>query len=202
LNNSNSLSVGVIYWQRHDGSARMILDTLEELGFKTKNFLFDDKLPENLDVVYCYGPLGSLVPLGNQLQTCPPSRRPSLILSMTEQFFNPRLPERLVYPISVMRSWVERKSYREVAPGKWKPDPLLTWITKKAYRYRYYGDLYWLRQQGILSVLAVGSDWMADFLRERGFDPLLAHGGFHPAYGDDLHLERDIPVLWIGKIAK
>jgi len=50
-------------------------------------------------------------------------------------------------------------------------------------------------------VLAITSRWTADFLRARGFDPIVAYLGSHPDWGADLKLERDIPVLWLGKIA-
>jgi hypothetical protein len=120
---------------------------------------------------------------------------------MTEQLSNPAIPEWVHYWVSVMRSRTERLAYRQQASGEWRLDPRLRWLTTKALRFRYYGDLHWLRRQGVLSVLAVGSKWVAGFLRARGFDPTVAYIGSHPDSGADLGLERDVPVLWIGKLA-
>lgn len=196
--NTSALRVGVIYWQQDEGIAPLISGILEELGCEVIKFLYDARLPEDLDVVFVHGPFGSLVPLANQLSACIPSRRPMFVFWMTEQLPNPDLPEWFRYAVGVLRSRVERLAFREQAPGEWRLDPRLRWLTAKALRFRYYGDLYWLQRQGILSVLAIGSQWIVDFLRARGFDPVVAYLGSHPAWWADLGLERDIPVLWIG----
>jgi len=198
---TSGLHVGIAYWRQGDGLTSRIFNTLSGLGCEVINFHHDARLPEDLDVVLAYGPWGSLVPLANQLLTCPLFQRPPFALWMTEQLSNPAIPEWIHYLISAMRSRAERLAFRKRAPREWQLDPRLHWLTTKALRFRYYGDLHWLHRQGILSVLAVGSQWLADFLRVRGFDPIVAYLGFHPDWGADLGLERDISVLWIGKPA-
>jgi hypothetical protein len=91
--------------------------------------------------------------------------------------------------------------YYQAAPGEWRPIPWLRWLTKRANRFRYYGDLYWLHREGILSILVVGSEWTAELLRARGLDPIVPPPTFFPEWGANLNLERDISALWLGTIA-
>jgi hypothetical protein len=200
---TKALRMGVVHWCQDDagdGIISLLSNTLAELGCETINFFYDVKLPNKLDVVFVCGPFDSLVPLVNPLLAYSPSQRPLLVLWMTEQFPNPDLSEWVRYFGGMLRSKIERLAFREQSPGEWQLNPRLRWLTTKAYRYRYYGDLYWLQREGILSILAIASPWTADFLRERGFNPIVAYLGSHPSWGADLGLERDIPVLWIGKI--
>ena len=201
MGNISALRVGVVHWQQSDGIAALISGTSEDLGCEAINFLADAGLPEDLDVVLAFGPFGSLVPLANQLLACPPSRRPLFALWMSEQLSNPALPEWVQYAVGMIRSRAERLAFRRQAQGEWRLDPRLRWLTTKAHRFRYYGDLHWLQQEDLLSVLAIGSQWMADFLCAGGFDPIVAYLGSHPDWWADLRLERDIPVSWIGKLA-
>jgi hypothetical protein len=179
---AKTLRVGVVYWHQDDGLAAQTSRLAENLGHEAVNFLYDETLPQNLDVILAYGPFGSLVPLGSQLVACPVSQRPAFVW--------------------LIRSRVERLAFSERSPGKWQPNPWLRWLTTKAHRFRYYGDLYWLQRQGILSTLVTRSPWKAGFLRARGFDPMVPPSpSYFPGWGADLKLERDIPVLWIGKLA-
>ena len=196
-----ALRVGVVYWQDKDGIASEVSHALQKLGIETIDLYHDAKLPSDLDVVITRGPFGSLVPLTSQLLARPASQRPSFVLWMSEQLPNPNLPEWLRYWGGLLRSQAERWAFREVAPGEWQVKPLWRWLTTKGHRFRYYGDLYWLRRQGILSLLPVRSLVTIEFLRARGFDPFLIPMSFRYEWGTDLKLERDIPVLWLGKIA-
>jgi hypothetical protein len=197
--NTSALRVAVV-WKEPDEIGTLISSALADLGCEVINLCYGTKLPQALDVVLVYGPFSSLVPLANQLLAYPPSRRPLFVLWMTEQLPNPDLPEWVRYLGGIIRSRIERLAFRQQAQGAWQLDPRWRWLTTKVHRFRYYGDLYWLQRQGILSILAVTSPWIADFLRARGFDPIVAHLGSHPRWGADLELERDIPVLWFGKI--
>lgn len=196
----STLHIGVVSWEKRDGIASLIVDTFGDLGFKEViKFLHDAKLPYDLDVIVAYGPLGSLVPLVNQLLDIAPSLRPIFVLWMTEQLPNPNLPEWFRYAVGMVRSRMERLSFRKNDRGEWRLNPRLRWLTTRMHRFRYYGDLYWFTQQRIPFVLAVGSRWICEHLRERGFDPVEAYLGYHQDWGENLGLERDIPVVWIGK---
>jgi hypothetical protein len=196
-----ALRVGVVYWQENDGIASEVSHALQKLGIETIDFYHDAKLPAHLDVVITRGPFDSLVPLTSQLLACPPSQRPAFVLWMSEQLPNPNLPEWVRYWGGLLRSRAERWAFRQVAPGEWRVKPWWRWLTTRAYRFRYYGDLYWFQRQGILSVLPVSSPVKLEFLRARGFDPFTIPTSFRYEWGTELKLERDIPVLWLGKIA-
>lgn len=179
--------------------ARDVVRSVAGLGHAAVEFADDSPLPSDLDLVIVIGPLASLVPLANQLIATPIDRRPPLALIHTEQLPNPDLPEWFRRGLGRLRSRAERAIYREDALGQWRASQGPQRILARAYRYRYYGDLFWLREEGILTVLAVWSRVTADFLRARGFDPLVLRGGIGLDWGRPLGLERDIPVLWLGK---
>ena len=191
ITGTSALRVGVVYWQQSDGIASPINETLRSLGCVTTSFLHNTTLPKGLDVVLACGPFGSLVPLARQLLTCPPTQRPLFVLWMIEPFPNPAIPEWIRYPISVLRSRLERVAFQARTPEKQTLRLHLRCLTARAHRFRFYGDLYWLRQQGILSVLAIPSHWNAEMLRDRGFHPIVAHEGAPPDWGINLGLERD-----------
>lgn len=179
--------------------AKGVVRSVVALGHVAVEFPDDARLPSNLDLVITIGPLSSLVPLANQLIASPPGTRPAFALIHTEPLPNPDLPEWFRYNFGRLRSRAERALYREVAPGEWRPYPVLRRLVGRAYRFRYYGDLFWLQREGVLTVLAVWSRVMAGFLAARGFDPLVLRGGYQLDWGRDLNLERDTPVLWLGK---
>jgi glycosyltransferase involved in cell wall biosynthesis len=68
------------------------------------------------------------------------------------------------------------------------------------HRLRVYGELCWVRERGILDVLAITSASRTKYYQSRGFDPVFAPLGYHPVYGTDLGLTRDIPVAFLGNI--
>jgi hypothetical protein len=147
-----------------------------------------------------HGPLGSLVPLANQLLKLPYYQCPVLALWMTEGLPRPTLPGWLLRPIGALRSSAERMAYREDAQDHWVLDARWRLLAAKACRFRYYGDIHWLDSARIPFLLAVGSDWIAQHLRNAGLSPVVAYIGCCPEWYDDLRLDRDVPVLWLGKI--
>ena len=127
---------------------------------------------KGLDLIFAKGPNGSLVPVASQILAIPLRQRPTFCLMMNEQLPNPNLPEWFRYWFGALRTQGEKMAYRHSGAGNWQPDPRLNWITNKAYRFRHYGDLWWLQRKGALNLLTTSSKWTAEFLRARGFDPL------------------------------
>lgn len=198
--NLNELRMGVAFWRERDGVSQALSMMLKHLDCEVVTFLYDAPLPANLDMVFVRGPYGSLVPLANQILALDPAKRPSLVFMMSEQLPSPELPEWLRYWGSLLRSWIERVAYYQEKPGHWRIRSWLRWVTAKAFRFRYYGDLFWLQRKGILSALVISSLWTANFLRERGFNPTVFPLSYQPDKELDWESERDIPVLWLGKI--
>lgn len=192
------LRVGLLYWDNFKGVLNL-QQLFEYLGFEVVSFPYNHKLPANLDVVFARGPYGSLVPLANQLIACPAATRPAFVYLMVEPLPHPGLPEWLRYRAGQARSLVGRLSYQQGPSGEWEVRSRypLSWI--KAHRFIYYGDMHWMRSEGILSVLAIASKWNAEFLDARGFDPLVLPLCYPRDPQVDFRQERDIPVLWLGK---
>jgi hypothetical protein len=198
---ARSIYVGMAVWQRSDGISSGYAQQLRRRGHRTVTFLCHEPVPAEVEVVVVTGPFGSLVPLAHNLLAMPAAQRPALALIMTEQLPDPALPEAWRSTVGAVRSRLERVAHRHTSEGIWQLRTGWARLANRAHRYRYYGDLFWLRDAGLLSALAVWSHWTADFLRQRGFDPLVPSMSLNPAMGKDLGLERDIPVLWLGKVA-
>jgi hypothetical protein len=191
---------GVHYWDRNDGLMSAIQEALGSLGCqKITICLAGEPLPPDLDFIITLGPFGSLMPLANQLLAIPTSRRPKLVLWMTEMLPNPRLPVWLVNGLGRLITWAQRRAYRSDGQGRWAAVPWTQPFIHRMARFRYQGELRWLSDHGLLAVLAVGSAWNAEYFRRQGYDPVEAYLGHHPMWGRDLGLQRDIPVLWLGK---
>jgi hypothetical protein len=194
------MRIGVMYWSKNEGIASLISSIINKRGHEVVDFVHDASLPAIADAIFAYAPFGSLVPLAQQILARPHGKRPLLAFWLTEPLPDPRLPEWLRGGIGTLRSLGERFAYRQSLDGIWRCDRRSLWFANRAFRYRYYGDLFWLQRAGILSVLAVTSRLVGNFLRTRGFDPVVAYVGSHPDWYDNLELDRDIPVLWLGKI--
>ncbi len=180
----------VVKWTVFDSIAAPISEILENMGYEVVNFLFDEKIPNNLDFIFVYGPSNSLVPLSNQLLKLPISTRPDLLFWQIEEFPNPDLPEWMRFSFASLRSEIERLAFYKNHQGDWKTRRLLKYFIKKAKRFLYFGDLIWLRKNGLLSLLAVTSDWTGNFFRQRGFDPTVAYMGYTPDYGKNLKFKQ------------
>lgn len=199
----SALKVGVLHWQKNDDLIELISSEIAALGCQVTDFYFDAPCPSDHDLIFAFGPFGSLVPLATQLCNYTDGARPRLVLWICEGLPNPFIPEWIRFPAGSIRSSLERIAHQQTDTNGLQIHPRLRWLTEKGFRYRYYGDLFWLQKECLTTVLAVGSQWYADFLRARGLDPVVAYYGLRedPAWGIDLKLERDIPVLWIGKQA-
>lgn len=194
------MRIGLTYWNKIDHLGTTISSVLNKLGHDVIPFEASTCIPDQLDVILTYGPFGTLAPLGKQLTSYAEATRPAFVLWLTEQLTNPSIPEWIHVPISVARSRIEQISYHRENDDQWETNFLIKPLTSRANRFRYYGDIRWLHREGVLTVLAVGSDWIAKNLREHGFDPITAYIGSHPGWYANLKLERDIPVIWLGNL--
>ena len=192
---SQPLRTGIIEWAPGDELIALVAEEVAHLGHEVVLLSPAGALPPGLDVVLVFGPFGSLAPLMAQLISKPPGRRPLLVWWLTEQLWHPWLPHALARGAAELRSGVERLVMRAGArsiPPSWRR------LTGRGLRFRYYGDMLWLRRHGLLSVFAVPSQWLAEFLRGRGFEITQAFVGSHPSFAAQRSTIRDIPVLWLG----
>jgi len=194
-------TVGVLFWEPGHGISTAIACALQQTGSAVERFAHDAVVPPGLDAIIACGPFSSLAPLGLQLQRIPRGGRPELAVWLTEPLPDPGMPEPIRRLLGEMRSAVDRLAYREMPSGQWNISPTLAVLARRGFRFRYYGDLHWLRRKEILSVLATTSNVWRGFLEDRGFSAITAYMGSDPEWGADLGTERDIPVLWLGKVA-
>jgi hypothetical protein len=79
--------------------------------------------------------------------------------------------------------------------------PPLSAMEPRLLRFRYLGDYLYAHRQGWVKVFADISAVYAGYLRSCGIPARVAPFGSFSAWYDDLGLERDIDVLWMGKRA-
>jgi hypothetical protein len=65
-------------------------------------------------------------------------------------------------------------------------------------RFRYLGDYYYAHRRGWIDIFADTSEIYAEMHRRQGLPTIVAHWGATPQWYEDLGLERDIDVLWMG----
>lgn len=199
---SKPLKIGVVFWEPGEGLAGEASRSFSELGHEVTEFLSQGKLPENLDVIFAYGPFGSLVPLANQLLEIPKNVRPIFIFWQIEPLPNPNFPKRLAVLLAMLRSKAERLAFERNVENEWQLMSRRGWMTTRGFRFRYCGDLLWMQSEGILTLLVSGSPINNVYLREIGLYPYRTPTpSYREGWGADLNLERDVPVLWLGKSA-
>jgi len=192
--------IGVFFWKEDDGLGREIVNTLHELGCAAAP-LYHKDLPHlsGIDILIAYGPWGSLAPIAHHMRQLDPEVRPGFVLWQSEQFPNPDLPLWVWRSVGLARSYLESIVFHEGSSGNFAPRQHWNWLITKLHRYRYYGDAYCYSRTGLLDIVAVWSKWTAALLKVRGIPTITAYMGHSHANGRDLGLERDIPVLWLGK---
>ncbi len=191
--------IGILSWVEDDGVTIHAEANLCRQGYRVSRFQSDAPLPAGLDLIMAFGPSGSLVPTIRQILDLSPTRRPRLLISHTEQFPSPVFPEPVVRRLGKIRANLEWQGYPKKSGSNGNVLETRS-IWSKAVRFRYYGDLFLLKNLGIPTTLIIHSKLTARKLSAKGFDvltpPLM---GLNPQWGRDLGLERDIPVLWLGK---
>ena len=197
---SAPIRIGIAEWQEGDAIASEGEKLLRALGREPVLFSAQRPPPPGLDAVFVTGPFGSMTPLGKYLESLGSGERPRLVWFITEQLPDPQLPRRSIILLGRLRSAVERAAYRRSEDGGWRLRTGWSGLTRYGHRFRYAGDAEWLREAGLLDLLVTGSPWRAEQLRGLGHDPLVVPSpSYYPGWGADLGLDRDIPVLWIGK---
>ena len=192
---AGALRTAIVEWAPGDELVGLIAGELTRLGHSVTKLPPAAPLPSDLEMLWVFGPFGTIAPLMAQLNAQPSNRRPTFVWWLTEQLWHPALPHWLARGAAELRSGAERLMQRS---GTSRYPTRRHWLAWRALRFRYYGDLLWLRRHGLLSVLAVPSQWLGQFLRSRGFEVTTAVVGSHPSFAAPPSPQRDIPVLWLG----
>jgi hypothetical protein len=100
------------------------------------------------------------------------------------------------------RSWVTRQSGQRNSGAAFPPARrTLCWLNSRMFRFRYLGDYLHAFRKGWLDLLADSSALYAELRSRHGLPCLFAPWGGTSRWYEDLNLERDIDVLWMGKLA-
>jgi len=182
--------VAVVKWQHDDDIATVIGDELQALGHVPLLFCHTEAIPQNVDVVFSFAPYGNFLHVPRQLARIPSEQRPTFVHWNTEGLPDLRLPWRLVRTIAAGRSWLERRLLRGNDQGHR--------LNQRMLRFRYVGDYYYAYTKGWLNVFADSSAIYARWHRQHGLPAIFTPWGATPRWYRNLHLERDIDVLWMG----
>lgn len=192
--------VAVPEWVEDDGIAKMIAFELEQIGYNPVLFFFDSNIPENVDYLLTFGPYNRILPMWQNNSRIAPSRRPVVIHWNTEGMPDPRIPHPIMRTLGAMRSRIGRMGYSGSAFDQFlysmRP---VSHIDESFKRYRYHGDYEYASRQGWLHVLSDTSQIYSQIRSKIGIPTLYVPWGASRRWYEDLGLERDIDVLWMGK---
>jgi len=191
--------VAVVMWKPYDGMAQAIAAALTQLGHTALPFVWQDHLPDDVDVVLSQGPYGPFLHVPRQLGALPPERRPVMVHWNDEGLPDPRLPWPVMSALGALRSGVGRldDSPRPLVRGLAQRPPV-RWIGQRMLRFRYLGDYHYAYRQGWLSLLVDFSTIYAELHQAHGLRAIAVPWGSIPDWSADLKLPRDIDVLWMG----
>jgi hypothetical protein len=195
-----SRRVAVVQWSENDELANGIAHELGLLGYRQMLIRPNNPIPDDVSTIFSYGPYGKLLSLVSQLETLPAERRPLLLQWNTEGLPDLHLPWFLMKLIAHGRSRLGR--YRDKVDARMSsrraPRTLLALADSRMTRFRWLGDYYYAAGKGMLNVLADSSALYAALRSSHGMPTIFAPWGSAPHWFEDLRLERDIDVLWMG----
>ncbi len=177
--------VGVLMWHEKDGISEAICDELSSLGYQPIPFIYNGKIPPSAAYIFSFGPYGDFLNVPRRLASRPRDERPIFIHWNTEGLPDLRIPGRAVRLLGQLRTQINQW----FSPG---------WMVDRMLRFRYVGDYYYAFKSGWLNVFADSSVIYSDWHREQGLPTVPAPWGATPRWYNDLKLERDIDVLWMG----
>ena len=191
--------VAVPEWVEDDGIAKMISFELEKIGYRPVLFFFESSLPENIDYLLTFGPYNRILPIWQRNTRTAPDRRPVVIHWNTEGMPDLRIPPRVISVLGAMRSKIGRMGYSNsiIDHYLYSIRPVLN-IDQSFKRYRYHGDYEYACRMGWLQVLSDSSHIYSKIRTKIGIPTVYAPWGASQRWYDDLDLERDIDVLWLG----
>lgn len=192
-------TVAIVNWVAGDGKAKSIANELIKLGHHPIHFKYDGAVPMEADVVLSFAPYNRFLPIACQFASVLVDRRPVFVHWNSEGIPNPRVPWVVASRICDFRSWVDRlNDVDETWARLLLSKSPLAWVNKRLHRFRYVGDYRYAYRRGWLDILADFSEIYAQLHRSHGLPAIFVPWGTSPDWYDNLDLERDIDVLWMG----
>lgn len=195
----NRYRVAVPEWVEDDGIAKMIGFELEQIGYSPVLFSFDHNLPDGIDYLLTFGPYNKILPIWQNNARIPLSRRPVVIHWNTEGMPDLRIPSKIVSALGAVRSKIGRMGTSDSVFDHllYSMRPVFN-IDQSFKRYRFHGDYEYACRMGWLHVLSDSSHIYSQIRSKMGIPTLYAPWGASQRWYQDLGLERDIHVLWMG----
>jgi hypothetical protein len=195
--------VAIPEWVESDGIAKMIGFELEQIGHTPVLFSFDSNIPKNVDYLLTFGPYNRILPIWQNNSRTALSRRPVVIHWNTEGMPDLRIPPGIIRALGAMRSKIGRMGRMRHSGSVLDHfvDSLrsVSNIDEWFKRYRYQGDYEYACRKGWLHVLSDTSHIYSQIRSNIGIPTLYAPWGSSQRWYQDLGLERDVDVLWMGK---
>ena len=191
--------VAVPEWVENDGIAKMIGFELEQIGYNPVLFFFDSNIPEDVDYLLTFGPYNRILPIWQNNARIALSRRPVVIHWNTEGMPDLRIPPKVVRALGAMRSKIGRMGYSGAVFDHFLYSiRAVSNIDQSFKRYRFHGDYEYACRKGWLHVLSDTSHIYSQIRSKIGIPTLYAPWGASQRWYEDLGLERDLDVLWMG----
>jgi len=190
-------TVASLVWKTNSGLHHWQGKVVQQLGFPHLFFKYDQPIPGTAAIILIQGPYGSLLPFIRAYIELPQKERPILIYWFQQSLFI-SMPLWLQYFLGSIYSDMFNHFQHNIFPrtlrnisNRIKPNG--------GARFTFFGDIIWLESNNLLDILATPSSEYQKLFKMIGFDSLLIPRGYYPDYGEDLGLDRDIAVLWMGK---
>ena len=191
--------VAVPEWVEDDGIAKMIGFELKQIGYNPILFFFDSHIPEDVDFLLTFGPYNRILPIWQNNARTELCRRPVVIHWNTEGMPDLRIPPRVVRALAAMRSKIGRMGYSGSVFDRFLFSiRTVSNIDQSFKRYRFQGDYEYACRKGWLQVLSDTSYIYSQIRSKIGIPTLYAPWGASQRWYEDLGLERDLDVLWMG----
>jgi hypothetical protein len=192
--------IAVVEWSHGDGIAKAISDELIALGIEPVLFPYNGTIPNNVDMVLTFAPYNKFLPIASQMEHMDSRKRPIFVHWNTENPPDPQLPWFITKNVAGFRSWIERwcDTPRPMCQRFARLKPV-QWLNRRMYRYRMLGDYEFAIEHGWLDLLVETSSVFAQQDIEHGLPAVFVPWGTSHDWYADLHLKRDIDVLWFGK---
>jgi hypothetical protein len=193
------MRVAVVKWAESDDISHSIQSEFERLGVQTENFLFTQTVPKNVDMVMTFAPWGRFLPIAAQLGHFSRSNRPVFIHWSVEAPPNSSIPWPLMKFIGDIRLGVDLlNDSRYILFKQMSCKFPLLWINNHFHRFRHLAEYCYAYQKGWLDLLFDTSAISVKFWRSHGLPAQYIPWGIPRSWHEELNLERDIGVLWMG----
>jgi hypothetical protein len=192
--------VAIVEWWPGDEIANAMVVELTQLGLETVRFPFDGAIPNIVDMVLTFAPYDRLLPIASQMAQFSLQERPIFVHWQTQNLPNPSIPWMITKQIAFFRSWIDRLSDSPRSSDRFLANiPPIRWLRQRLYRFRYLGDIQYAYRRGWLDILVHSSNIYVQHDIANGIPAIYVPWGTSQNWHADLHLKRDIDVLWFGK---